>query len=129
MTLQDAANEFNKKTPEEYYNELFIEALDIIGRRAHSNAVEKGFWEVDQNIGNKVALIHSELSEFFEGFRKGDEVNDEHCPGFSNQAIELADIVIRIMDLAGHLEINLGAAIIAKMSYNKTRPHLHGKRF
>ena len=44
-------------------------------------------------------------------------------------AVELADAVIRIADLCGHLGIDLEAAIALKMDYNETRPFKHGKRF
>ncbi len=44
-------------------------------------------------------------------------------------AVELADAVIRIADLCGHLGIDLEAAIDLKMAYNETRPFKHGKRF
>jgi hypothetical protein len=44
--------------------------------------------------------------------------------------VELADAVIRIGQLAEHLGIDLEAAIAEKMSYNDTRPAMHGgKRF
>lgn len=39
---------------------------------------------------------------------------------------ELADIVIRVCDLAGFLGIDLETAIKDKMAYNATRPHRHG---
>jgi NTP pyrophosphatase (non-canonical NTP hydrolase) len=42
---------------------------------------------------------------------------------------ELADVVIRIMDLCGYLHIDLEAHILAKMQYNATREKLHGKRY
>lgn len=44
-------------------------------------------------------------------------------------AVELADAVIRIADLCGHLGIDLDAVIAEKMDYNETRPFKHGKRF
>lgn len=42
---------------------------------------------------------------------------------------DMADAVIRIADLCGHLGIDLEAAIDLKMAYNETRPFKHGKRF
>jgi len=42
---------------------------------------------------------------------------------------ELADIVIRVCDLAGAMEIDLETAIREKMDYNETRESKHGKRF
>lgn len=44
-------------------------------------------------------------------------------------AVELADAVIRIADLCGHLGIDLDAVIAEKMAYNDGRPYKHGKRF
>lgn len=44
-------------------------------------------------------------------------------------AVELADAVIRIADLCGHMGIDLEAAIAMKMDYNETRPFKHGKKF
>lgn len=42
-------------------------------------------------------------------------------------ASELADVYLRIGDLAGALGIDLDEAVRAKAAYNKTRPHKHGK--
>jgi len=39
---------------------------------------------------------------------------------------ELADVVIRIMDMCGLYGMDLEAAIDRKMEYNKTRPYRHG---
>lgn len=41
-------------------------------------------------------------------------------------ASELADVLIRVFDLAGALGIDLEDAVQSKMAYNKTRPHRHG---
>lgn len=44
-------------------------------------------------------------------------------------AVELADAVIRIADLCGHLGIDLEAAIDLKMAYNETRRSSTGSGF
>ena len=41
-------------------------------------------------------------------------------------AFELADVVIRVADMAMHYSIDLEAAIKEKMAYNRTRSHRHG---
>ena len=95
---------------------------------SHGNAVNKGFWAVNQDIGNKCMLMVTELAEFMEKKRKNDLSADEHCPEFSNQQIELADLFIRWADMCGYLGFeNMQEAIEAKMLFNSTRPHLHGK--
>lgn len=70
-------------------------------------------------VQEKIALIHSEVSEALEGYRK--DKPDEHLPNFKNFDIELADAVIRICDLAGAMNIPLSSAIIAKLAYNAQR--------
>lgn len=44
-------------------------------------------------------------------------------------ADELADAVIRILDLCYHKGIDLEWHIKAKMRYNAMRPHMHGKKY
>lgn len=67
----------------------------------------------------KIALIHSEVSEALEGLRK--DKQDEHLPHRKSIEVELADAVIRIADLACALRLDLGAAIAEKMAYNAQR--------
>lgn len=71
-------------------------------------------------VSNKLCLSHSELSEAMEGHRKG--LMDDKLPHRSMLEVELADAVIRIADLAGALNLDLGAAIAEKMAYNAVRP-------
>lgn len=86
----------------------------------HSNAKFKGFWE-SENIAEKLALVHSEVSEALEGYRK--DKND------NNMGEEMADIVIRCMDICGYLKIDLIDEIVAKFKKNLDRPYKHGKEF
>lgn len=70
-------------------------------------------------VSTKIALMHSELSEALEGLRK-DEM-DRHLPHLKSIDVELADAVIRIMDLCGGLNIDIGRAITEKLAYNAQR--------
>ena len=102
--------------------------LDTLSDQVHQNAVDKGFWENDRNDGECIALMHSELSEALEALRKGNPP-DHHCPEFDNATVEFADCIIRILDLCGAREMPIGDALVAKMKFNATRPHKHGKAF
>jgi NTP pyrophosphatase (non-canonical NTP hydrolase) len=102
--------------------------LNELAKTIHQNAVDKGFWWEDRNIGECIALMHSELSEALEAARHGNPV-DEHCPGFGNLEIELADCIIRILDFCDAHKLLIQEAVDAKMAYNFTRPFKHNKRF
>jgi NTP pyrophosphatase (non-canonical NTP hydrolase) len=81
-----------------------------------------------RNPHELLMLITSELGEACEAYRTGnprcDKPNMEH---FTNAEEELADAIIRILQMSAEYGYNLPAAIIAKMQYNHTRPHKHGK--
>lgn len=70
-------------------------------------------------VGQKLLLIHSEISEATEGDRKG--AMDSHLPHRPTVEVELADAFIRICDLAAAYGMDLGGAVVEKMAYNKTR--------
>lgn len=106
----------------------FIRQFSLMSCHIHHWAEQKGFWDEARNDGEMIALMHSELSEALEAIRTGTKA-DEHVPEYSNLTIELADCIIRIMDFADARGLSLGGAIVAKMAYNETRPHKHGKAF
>lgn len=74
---------------------------------------------IERNFGEVVALMHSELSEALEAHRKG--LMDNHLPNRSGIEVEFADCIIRIMDTAAALKLDLPGAIIEKNRYNQTR--------
>lgn len=104
----------------------------------HRTAVEHGWWQSDRirTFGDLIALCHSELSEALEAYRDTGDLGLEeasaaplHADGLNKPEgidVELADVVIRIMDMCGWYGINLENAIKVKMAYNKTRPMRHG---
>lgn len=112
-----------------------MNSLTELSKSIHQANKEKGFWEPPVNFAEKIALIHSECSELLEAHRKGEGMKacDKNIitPNglLTNTEEEIADIIIRALDLAGSLDLDIGVAITAKLAYNATRPHKHGKAF
>ena len=71
-------------------------------------------------VAQKLCLIHSEVSEAMEGHRKG--LMDDKLPHRTMIEVELADAMIRILDLAGALGLDLGGAYVEKRAFNEVRP-------
>jgi len=105
-----------------------ILSISDLVQRAHNTAIEKGWWETDRGIPEQLALIHSEVSEALEAYR--DALPLEHGTDEKGKPIgfasELADILIRVGDLAGRHQIDLEQAVFDKLEYNKLRPYRHG---
>lgn len=97
----------------------------------HKTAVEHGWWENgDRNIGEVLMLIVTEASEAFEHYRHGQDINEVFYHGADDKPdgmpIELADIIIRVLDFAEYNGMDIERALQIKMAYNDTRPYRHG---
>lgn len=88
----------------------------------HENAVKKGFWGTPINIPEKLALVHSEVSEALEELR---------ATKFDTKKFgeELADVVIRVLDIGEHFGIDIYMEVVKKHEKNIKRPYKHGKKF
>ena len=104
--------------------------LDALAAVLHETAIEKGFWDGPKNhdkIGNKLALVHSEVTEVLEAIRKN--------KGSQEVVEEMADVIIRLLDLyaammnGGLIEHSLDEQLNKKMEVNSNRPRLHGNLF
>lgn len=72
----------------------------------HQSNVDAGWWTniatgepLDRNFGEMLALVHSELSECWEGIAS--KARDHHIPELENWHVELADACIRVYDMLG----------------------------
>lgn len=108
-------------------------ARTILGwqRLAHALATEKGFYETRPlNFGEQVALMHCELSEAMEEYRKGKRSTEIYTVNGKPEGIpvEFADVVLRVCQWTHELGIDLEAAMVLKHAYNMGRERLHGKK-
>lgn len=121
-------------------NAAFV--LEHLTRAAHSTAIAHGFYADHNDVMSalenggadmrlieaadrdftlsQISKIASECGEAVCAIQKGKEPEEV--------VEELADVVIRILDLCGHMEMPLGDILVRKMEYNKTRPYKHGKK-
>ena len=102
-------------------------------RDIHKNAVDHGWWEQDVTPGEalgRLALVHAEVSEGVEEVRKGEGFYGMYFDGEKPEGlvVELADAVIRIVDLCEALDLDLETAMMVKHQYNNGRPWKHGKK-
>lgn len=120
----------------EMANQEFLELDDALKAKLTDlsiccfvEAQKRGWHESDEvDVPKALYLIHSEVSEALESYRDRDmnmwlRDSDGKPEGFPS---ELADIVIRVFDLAGLMNIDIGNAIVEKMKFNQTRPYRHG---
>ena len=123
--------------------------LTELSQRIHAGNVERGFYEHPATFPDRCMLIVSEIAEAVEAHRNGRTTEhgdvDQACRmaamemtpfvGFFKDKVkdtvedEIADAIIRLLDLSGYMHIDIDAHVAAKLSYNATRGIRHGKAY
>ena len=99
----------------------FINTLTVAVHEANKKWWVDPFTELpkERNVGEMIALMHSELSEALEGHRK--DLMDDKLPHRKMIEVEMADLIIRAFDFCGGFGLDLGGAFVEKMKYNSQR--------
>lgn len=123
--------------------------LTELSQQIHAGNVERGFYEHPATFPDRCMLIVSEIAEAVEAHREGRTTEhgdvDQACRmsamematfiGFFKDKVkdtvedEIADAIIRLLDLSGYMKIDIDAHVTAKLAYNSTRPIRHGKAY
>ena len=144
-----------KKDSKITYDSVLATGLNNAATQIHTATRNKGFWDSERETGTLLMLCVSELAEALEADRKDrfanlsrfdemmERVQDYKRDDFrmDKEALyfqenikdtfedELADTVIRILDLCGARGIDLERHIDLKLKYNLTRERMHGKNY
>lgn len=136
----------------------FTQSWNTIAADIHATNIEKGWWDQEtkvglavlnhlldtdadpslidavipmlrRNDGEALMLIVTEVAEVLEGLRDRNPPSEKiGAAGFTQAEEEMADVVIRVMDLCCARNWRVAEAIKAKLEYNRTRPFRHGGR-
>jgi len=101
-----------------------IQAYEITDVSEQIHSANKKWWtDMDpknpKDVTVKLALVVTEVSEAIEGVRKG--LMDDKLPQYEMVDVEIADAIIRLLDLAGARGIDIGWIIRDKLNYNAVR--------
>lgn len=96
-----------------------------------------GWFDTERIFGDEIALIHSEATEAYEEYRNGHSPGERYYSGpFADQQdrtgkpegipSELADIIIRVLDVCERYGIPIDEVVAEKLAFNATRGYRHG---
>jgi len=109
--------------------------LNALAKRIFDFNVGMGWHEGPPDLAKYLMNLHSEISEWWEAWRKGED--DKPCDKAEKMRAmglrpltareeEIADIIIRTLDTAHAFDIDVDDAVEIKLAYNATRGHRYG---
>ncbi len=107
--------------------------LNSLALTINATAREHGFYDkqetLEEYMNRACANLHDEVSELHEAFRNNKlYALSEKGMNMTYLEEELADIIIRALDTAYYLNVDIHTSVLSKMEYNKTRPYKHGNK-
>ena len=94
------------------------EGLNVMMQQVREMADAKGFSSDHSRIWEMLALIHTEISEATDAYKKGESLE--------KVGEELIDAIIRILHLVSALNLDAEELFQRKMEINWSRPHKFG---
>lgn len=99
----------------------------------HRNRAAGWYDGPPRSTGDTIALLHSEISEAYEGMREkpGEQVRGFNAsakigPEFNCVEEEFADEIIRLLDETNRRGLDVIGALAAKLAFNAKRSYRHG---
>jgi NTP pyrophosphatase (non-canonical NTP hydrolase) len=94
--------------------------LNDLAAAVHKAVAQKGFETTWEKLPEKLLLVVTEIAEATEALRVHDRAGVRE---------EIADTIIRLLDISGALGIDIAEEIARKLTINQLRPFKHGKAF
>lgn len=105
----------------------WLASCEYFQKQIHQDARDKGFWVPHlQDFLAKLMLVVTELGEAAEAWRTNN-LQSKEIPTHSCAEEEIADAIIRLLDMAEFYKFDIAGAILQKMAFNKGWPQMHGK--
>lgn len=106
--------------------------INELANKCHGDAKSLGWYDDNKTKSDveSLMLTVSELSEAVEELRKPEtQIEYEGKNGKpEGYGVELADAIIRLLDLAAFRGIDIGGIIERKLAYNLKRGYRHGNK-
>jgi NTP pyrophosphatase (non-canonical NTP hydrolase) len=100
-----------------FLNELASEIREVNKANGWNLFYEDEDWNKEYKVPAILCLIHSEVDEALQDYRMNKK---------PEMLIEMADVLIRVLDFVGGFKADFDKVVNDKIEYNKTRGYRHG---
>ncbi len=106
--------------------------LNELAIRAHGDACELGWYDqgITKTDCESLMMVVTEIAEAVEALRLPKEAyyEDSKTGKPEGYAVEVADAIIRLLDISAYKGWDMETIIVNKLDYNLTRGHRHGNK-